>query len=415
MRVLLVHGYYKERGGEDVAFETDATLLADAGHEVRTLPFHNAEIGDALSLRDRLGLAASTVWSRSSANRVAAAVADFEPAVVHFHNTFPLISPASFSAARDQGAPVVATLHNYRLVCANANLYREGAVCEDCVGKAAPYPAIQHACYRGGRAESAVVASMQVAHRARRTWTRDVDRFITPSAFARAKLVQAGLPAGRVSVRSNAVMLQPGADLKGSSYVSEDRTGRDGFLYVGRLTPNKGIATLLEAWRGRDDMPPLRIAGDGEMAPEVRAAAASNPTIQYLGALPHNDVVDAMRHSIAVVVPSTWYEIQGLVILEAFSCATPVIASSIGAIPEAVRDRETGLLVPAGHAGALAERVRWAAANEVTMRSMGDSALARFEIDYSPQRSLAELIEVYEMARAERHSQRGSEAQLDPV
>ena len=412
MRVLLVHAYYKERGGEDVVFETDAKLLSGAGHEVRTLPFHNTEIGDALSVRDRLGLAVSTVWSRSSASRVAAAVADFEPEVVHFHNTFPLISPAAFSAAGRQGVPVVVTLHNYRLVCANANLYRDGTVCEDCFGKPVPYPAVQHACYRGGRAESAVVAAMQVAHRARRTWTRDVDRFITPSAFARAKLVQAGLPAGRVTVRTNAVW---GADLKVCSYVSREGTGRGGFLYVGRLAPNKGIATLLDAWRGRHDMPVLRIAGDGEMASDVRAAAASNPSIEYLGSLPHDEVVAAMCRSIGLVVPSTWYEIQGLVILEAFSCATPVIASDIGAIPEAVREGRTGLLVPPGDAGALAERVRWAAANVDAMRSMGDGAFAMFESDFSPERSLAQLVQVYETARAGRRTRRGAEPQLEPV
>jgi glycosyltransferase involved in cell wall biosynthesis len=405
MRILLVHGYYKERGGEDVAFETDAKLLEDAGHEVRTLPFHNTEIGEVLSLRDRLGLAASTVWSRTSADRVAAAVAAFQPDVVHFHNTFPLISPAAFSAAGRQGAPVVATLHNYRLVCANANLYRDGAVCEDCVGKAVPFPSIQHACYRGGRAESAVVASMQVAHRARRTWTRDVDRFITPSAFARAKLIQAGLPADRVTVRSNAVMpATPG----GSGQ-------REGFIYAGRLAPNKGITTLLEAWRARDDMPVLRIAGDGEMAPEVHAAAATNPAIEYLGPLSHDEVANAMSRSIALVVPSTWYEIQGLVILEAFSCATPVIASNIGAIPEAVLEGVSGLLFQPGDASALTERVRWASTNSDAMRSMGSNALARYQSDYSPERSLAQLIEVYELAGAERRTQRRAGAQLEPV
>jgi glycosyltransferase involved in cell wall biosynthesis len=162
-------------------------------------------------------------------------------------------------------------------------------------------------------------------------------------------------------------------------------------------------------------MPVLRIAGDGVMAPDVRAAAASNPCIEYLGSLPHDEVAAAMRRSIALVVPSTWYEIQGLVILEAFSCATPVLASDIGAIPEAVHDGRTGLLVPPGDAGALAEKVRWAAANVDAMRSMGDGALAMFKSEFSPERSLAQLIEVYESARAGWRSRRGAEPQLEPV
>jgi glycosyltransferase involved in cell wall biosynthesis len=402
MRVLLVHAYYKERGGEDVAFETDARLLIEAAHEVHTLPFHNAEIGDALPLRDRLGLAATTVWSRHAARRVEAAIIEHEPEVVHFHNTFPLVSPAAFSAARGLGVAVVATLHNYRLICANANLYRDGGVCESCIGKPVPYPAVANACYRDGRAESAVVASMQLFHRMRNTWSRDVDRFITPSAFARLKLVQAGLPRDRVSVRSNAVM--PAAAAR--------RTVRDGFLYVGRLAQNKGISTLLDAWR-EPGMPMLRIGGDGEMTGEVKAAASANASIEYLGPLSHDDVVRAMRHSVALVVPSVWYEIQGLVILEAFSCATPVIASNIGAIPEAVLDGENGRLVPSGNAGALASAVRWAAANPGAMRMMGDKAGARFEDVYSPERSLGQLLDVYEIARARRRAETGTEVQLE--
>jgi glycosyltransferase involved in cell wall biosynthesis len=242
---------------------------------------------------------------------------------------------------------------------------------------------------------------MQLFHRARRTWTRDVDRFIVPSAFARAKLIHAGLPADRLWVRSNAIV--PAAPAR--------RTARDGLLYAGRLTPNKGIRTLLEAWSA-EDMPVLRIAGDGELAPAVQAAAAANPNIEYLGPLSSPDVVKAMRHSIALVVPSIWYEIQGLVILEAFSCATPVIGSSIGAIPEAVRHGDTGLLFPPGDATALAERARWATANPDAMRGMGDQARTLFDREFSPARSLNRLVEIYETARAHVH---GVSRQQEPV
>jgi glycosyltransferase involved in cell wall biosynthesis len=149
------------------------------------------------------------------------------------------------------------------------------------------------------------------------------------------------------------------------------------------------------------------------MTGEVKAAASANASIEYLGPLSHDDVVRAMRHSVALVVPSVWYEIQGLVILEAFSCATPVIASNIGAIPEAVLDGENGRLVPSGNAGALASAVRWAAANPGAMRMMGDKAGARFEDVYSPERSLGQLLDVYEIARARRRAETGTEVQLE--
>jgi glycosyltransferase involved in cell wall biosynthesis len=393
VRVLLVHEYYRERGGEDIAFETDATLLAAAGHEVRRLAFHNAEIPEQASLRERLGLAAATLWSRSAAREVADAVRATRPQVVHFHNTFPLVSPAAFGAASRLGAGVVATLHNYRLLCPNASFFRDGRVCEDCLGARVALPGVLHACYRGSRGQTAVVAGLLALHRLRGTWLRDVDRLIAPSQFLRSKLVEGGLPAAQIAVRPNAIAAPPAGEPAGGA----------SFLYVGRLAVNKGIRTPLAAWRADPELWPLRIAGTGELADEVQSTVTlTRGGVEWLGALAHDDVFAAMRGACALVVPSVWYENQPLTILEAFACGLPVIAARIGALPELVREGETGLLFAAGDAADLRAKLRWAMANQAAMRAMGARARQAYEQQYSAERSIAALVGLYEEVIARR-------------
>ncbi len=387
MRVLLMHEYYRERGGEDVAFETDAELLAAAGHEVNTLTFSNDEIPDSPSVRDRLGLFASTIWSRRAAARVTRKIAEVRPDVVHVHNTFPLASPAVLAAASKAGVPTVVTLHNYRLLCSSATLFRAGAICEDCTRSFLPYPAVMHSCYRGSRLQSAAVATMSSIHKARRTWQRNVDLFITPSEFLRSRLLQAGLPAHRIEVRSNAVVPPPNGE----------RTPGGAFVFVGRLVDYKGIQTLLNAWQGRPDLPHLRIVGSGDMEPLVRRAAEMpDSNIEYLGALPHSEVYHEMRGARALLMPSAWYETQGLTMLEAFACGLPVIGANIGAIPEAVIEGETGLLFQPGRHEELATKVEWAATHLTEMEAMGERGRNAFFEHYAPEPSIARLLTLYE-------------------
>ena len=391
MRVLLVHEYYRERGGEDVAFETDGSLLEAAGHEVSRLTFHNADIADKRSPSAALKLFSTTVWSREAAREIDQAITEQRPDVVHFHNVFPLASPAAFTAAARRGVPVVATLHNYRLICPNASLFRENRVCEDCVGKLVPWPGVLHACYRDSRAQTGAVASMLAFHKLRRTWSRDVNLFIAPSQFLRRKLIEGGLPAARISVRPNAVTTPP----------AMQREAGDAYLYVGRLAANKGVQTMLRAWKDDPGLPRLRIVGGGELDGAVRDAALNaGERIDYAGLLPHEEVFRAMAGAQALIFPSTWYENQPLTILEAFASGVPVIASRLGAIPELVRDGETGLLFEPGNASDLATKVRWATQNAAAMREMGEKAREVYEAEYSPGFSIETLVRLYETAVA---------------
>ena len=388
MRILRVHNRYQERGGEDVSFEAEVDLLSSHGEEVQTLVVSNEEIPARQSPVGSLELAVSTVWSRKHRRRVAETVSEMQADVVHVDNFFPLISPGAYSAARDAGAAVVQTLHNYRLVCPNALFYRDGRPCEDCLGKTPPLPGVIHACYRDSRAQTAVVAAMLTTHRLRRTWQHDVDRYIVMTQFARQKFIDGGLPADKLTVKPNFIDSNPSAPVGDGRYV----------LFVGRLSPEKGIATLLRCWDRNGSLPPLRIAGDGPVREEVDRAAASNVLITALGRLSRDAVLREMSGARALVFPSEWYEGLPLTIVEVFACGVPVIASRLGAMAEIIDDGRTGLLFEPGNAEDLMAKVSWAWAHPAEMRRMGENARQEYEHTYTPERNYQMLMDIYRQA-----------------
>lgn len=389
MRILLVHNRYQERGGEDACFEAESRLLETRGHDVFRLEFSNDAIPDQRGPLRSLSLAASTVWSPASRRRLGETARAFRPDIAHFHNTFPLVSPGAYAAVRDLGIPVVQTLHNYRLLCPGATLYRDGTTCEDCLGKPVPYPGVRHACYRGSAAQSGVVAAMLGAHRLRGTWRRDVDRYIALTAFMKGRFVAGGIPPHLVAIKPNFVDLPR----------APDTASTGSFLFVGRLAPEKGLATLVEAAGTAADLP-LEIVGDGPERDRIARAAGRQPMIRATGRLPADAVHARMRNATALVFPSTWYEGFPVTIVEAFACGLPVIASRLGSMAEIVEDGETGLLFEPGNADDLARVMRRAATNPDDMRAMGRNARRVYEERYTPATNYAQLMEIYGQAIA---------------
>jgi glycosyltransferase involved in cell wall biosynthesis len=280
----------------------------------------------------------------------------------------------------------VQSLHNYRLLCPNAQLLRNGQVCERCVGRWLAWPSVSHACYRDSRAGSAVVTAMLAVHRALRTWTRAVDRYIALTEFGRRKLIAGGLPAEKIVVKPNFVPRDPGPG-----------SGRGGYaVFVGRLSPEKGIDVLLDAWSRQPRPIPLKIIGDGSLVKLVRDAAERDPAIQWLGRRSHEDVLAVLGEAAVLVVPSRCYETFGLVIAEAFAKGTPVIASRLGALAEVVDHGRTGLHFTAGDAGDLAAMAEqfWDAPQRAAQ--MRWQARAEFEAKYTRERNYEGLRAIYE-------------------
>jgi glycosyltransferase involved in cell wall biosynthesis len=392
MKILVAHNAYRQRGGEDMVVDAEVALLRQHGHAVQLLLQHNDDIDDRAGTGGRAALALQTLWSRRSTAALHAAVAAQRPEVVHVHNTFPLLSPSLYWACAAAGVPVVQTLHNFRLACPQAMFLREGRVCEDCLGRL-PLPAVRHGCYRGSRAQSAVLAGMLVLHRGLGTWQHKVARYIALNDFCRDKFIAAGLPAARLVVKPNFVDAPPPAGLP-----------RRGFLFVGRLAPEKGIATLAEAWRRhadrrdvqRDVQHELTVAGSGPEAARLAGLAR----LQAPGALAPPEVRRLMDGALALVLPSLWYENFPRTLVEALAAGLPIIASRIGALAGLVQEGRTGLLFEPGNAADLARTLAWAEAHPHEMARMGEAARADFEAHYTPARNLAQLLAIYRQAIA---------------
>ncbi len=378
-RVLVVHNAYRHRGGEDTVVEAEAALLRARGHAVEVWSRSNDEVADM----GALALARDTLWSARTMQGLAERVRGFRPDVIHAHNTVPLVSPSLYWAAATAGVPVVQTLHNFRLMCLNALFLREGRVCEDCLGRL-PWRGVTRACYRGSRPASAVLAGMLGLHRGLGTYHNKVARYIALNEFCRGKFIEGGLPAERIVVKPNFV------DWRDEEAGSVPATDRTALLFVGRLSVEKGVATLAEAMRDLTGAC-LRVVGEGPEAARLDSVAGAT----CLGSQPSSVVREEMTRARVVVVPSIWYETFGMVAIEAFACGTPVVASRLGALAALVRDGETGLLFEPGNARDLAIKLSWAQAHPEAMAVMGRNARAQYEAEFSPDVNYRRLIEIY--------------------
>ncbi|KAA5603671.1 glycosyltransferase [Blastochloris sulfoviridis] len=381
MKVLLAHNRYQHYGGEDAVFDAERALLADAGLTVTTHVVTNDHI-TGFGARLRSGLEAP--YSRRARAAFAAQLRRDRPDVVHVHNLFPLLTPSILDACRDEGVPVVATLHNYRTLCASGLRVRNGVPCSLCV-EGSPYWAVVHRCYRNSLPGSLAAANTVMLHRALRTWPRKVRLFITMSDFARAEFIAAGFPAEQLVVKPNFVP-DPGP--------AAGDGAKAGVLYVGRLSFEKGIFVLLEAWKTAKT--PLTIIGDG---PEIEAVrAAQSPTVTFLGPKNAAEVLAAMRRHRFLVVPSIVFEGCPRVVAEAFGTGLPIIASRIGSLQELIQDGVNGLHAIAGDPASLAAVVDAAAADPARAAVLGRNARASYEQAFTPEQSLRALLAVYEAA-----------------
>jgi glycosyltransferase involved in cell wall biosynthesis len=379
-RVLLVHNYYQQSGGEDVVFNSEKKLLQSRGHQI----FEYTDTNIRLEKMNRFSAAHEMIWSGSTYSRFKKLLFETKPEVVHFHNTFILISPSAYYACKELNIPVVQTLHNYRLFCVNALFFRDGVVCEKCLTLSAPIWGVLYKCYRDSRSQSAAVATMLAYHGLLRTWQEKVDCYIALTKFARQKFIQGGLPPNKIVIKPNFVANLP-------NFIPSSLGNF--VLFVGRIAPEKGIVTLLNAWK---TLPiPLKIAGDGPLREVIQGTVANSSFIDYIGHLKHDAIIDLFKQARFVVFPSEWFESFPIVIVESFACGLPVIASSLGAGSELIRSGETGLLFNPGDPVDLAAKVQWLWDHSEESERMGRNARREYEQKYTPERNYQMLMDIY--------------------
>ena len=382
MRILQVHTRYREPGGEDVVVQAEADLLRRAGHEVVQWQSQNPE--GTTGAVTALAFAPWNPQASRSAQQLARRV---RPDIAHVHNTWFAMSPTVLRALRRADVPVVMTLHNYRLLCVNGRLFREGRPCEECVGTH-PWRGVRHRCYRGSGLQSLPAASTIAVHGLLKTW-EDVKLFLVLNDFARTRFVRGGLPAERIRIKPNFVS-DPGPRLIANSASCT-------VLYVGRLEPEKGLAVLIEAW-GQANVGPLEllIVGDGPMRLSLERRGV--PGVRFMGRQTAEEVRRQMLTARAVVFPSLSYEGQPITALEALAAGAPVLASDLGAMPELLRPLGPQWLTPPGSTHGWAAALRQLTDADLVDQA-GRRARAVYERSFSERSAIGALEEAYAWAR----------------
>lgn len=383
MKVLVVHNRYQQAGGEDAVVDAEVALLQSRGVDVRCYERHNDDIQHI----SRASAAVQAYWSGRTVRELSELFAQWRPDVIHVHNTLSLVSPSVYWVADRMGVPVVQTLHNFRLLCPQGMLLRDGQVCEQCVGKPVAWPSVVHACYRESAVQSAVLAGLVAAHRALGTYSKKVARFIALNDFCRAKFVEGGLPADKLVVKPNFVDLP----------LSDQSADRAAGLFVGRLSHEKGVETLVQAKRLNPALP-VKVIGSGPLGDDVLAAFGT----ELLGFLPLAEIVEHMRRAAFLVLPSICYENFPRTVVEAFACGLPVIASRMGSMAVLVKEGETGLLFNPGDAQDLLSKVKWAQAHPAEMVRMGHNARRQYEQEFNAEVNFDLLMAIYREAIAVR-------------
>jgi glycosyltransferase involved in cell wall biosynthesis len=379
MKVVIAHNRYgsAQPSGENAIVDVEIAQLRAAG--VTVLPFvRNSDDIAALPTRQKALLPASPIYNREAQQELADLIRRHRPDVLHLHNPYPLLSPWMVRTAHRYEVPVVHTVHNYRQVCVKAVYFRDGHICTDCKGLLFPTPAVVHACYRDSRAQSLVMATALTAHR--KTW-RSVDRYIALTDAIAAHLRDYGIPGDRITVKPNGIP-DPGFP---------PRQPGEGFAFVGRLSEEKGLRLLLDAWRGHPDnaLGPLRIVGDGPLRTLAQTAADDRDDVDFLGQRPPGEVRATIRAAAVVVVPSVWYDVLPTVVIEALANGRPVLGTNLGGIPYLIGD--AGWAVDPT-TDALAAGLTTAYRNAA---DRGALARTRYEENFTPELNVKRLLDVY--------------------
>ena len=388
MKIVMVHNTYQQAGGEDIVFRNDCESLRSRGHEVVEYLRSNDDVEKFVSIR-RLVLAKQTIWASDTRKEFRQLLLREKPHIVHVHNTFVMISPSIYWACRDARVPIVQTLQNYRLMCPGALFLRDEKVCEECLEHGV-WRGVRYGCYRGSRPATAVVAAMLSTHRLLGTWSRLIEYYLAPTEFGRRKYIAGGLPAEKMLVKPNCVQPDPGEGNGDRSYA----------LFVGRLSTEKGLRTLLAAWTRLRVSIPLQIVGDGPLRPELEEYARQQglESVCFRGRLKGEETMAMMKGARCLVFPSECYEGLPMTVIEAFACGTPVIASNMGAMQDLIADGRTGLHFTPGDAEDLANKAERAWTRAADMAVMGKQARQEYLSKYTAASNYEILMGAYQRA-----------------
>ncbi len=383
-RILQLHNKYQQYGGEDTVVLSEYHLLKKNGQQVEQLFFDNRNISS--SIYDKLKAGLSSVFSFSSAKKVEQKIIQFKPDIIHVHNFFPLLSPSIFYIAKKNKIPIIITIHNYRLICANALLYRNKHICEDCVHKLIPLSGILHKCYRSSFIQSAAVTIMSSFHKILGTWKNKVNMYIVLTEFGKNKFIKSSLnlPISKVIVKPNFA----------EDFGFGNNRREDYYVFFGRLSEEKGIDILLESVKFYNYK--LKIMGDGPLRELVQQKVIDNSNIEYLGFKDKDFIISQLKNSRGLIVPSIWYEGLPLSIIETLSTGTPIIFSDIPSFMEILTNNYNGFHFKTDDSNDLAQKVKQMDVNIENLNYLYLNARQTYLEKYTPEKNYDDLMNIYQ-------------------
>lgn len=384
MKILYIHNQYLYKGGEDTVFKAETDLVKQYGHEVKTLIFDNKNLN---TLREKVLIGLMTIFNFSSAKVLHKMILEFQPDIIHVHNFFPIASPSIFFVAKKYGIPIIMTLHNYRLICPSATLYRKNTICEICIKKTFTYPAVIHGCYRKSKIQTLLLTSMSFFHTVFHTWHRNVTHYIALTDFEKNKYLQSSL-----KLHSSQITIKPNFVEDHDSLMQKENY----FLYVGRLSEEKGIDILIETFKNSPYE--LRIIGNGPLVEQVWTTANIFTNIHYIGFQNKKFILESLKRAKALIFPSSCYETFGMSVIEAFSTGTPVICSDHGAPAELIQHMKNGLYFQSGNSIDLKQKVDWINTHPEQHYQLCFNARQEYEAKYTPKKNYTMLMKIYEEA-----------------
>ncbi len=388
MKVLLIHNFYQSSSpsGEDVVFKNEVELLRRNNIDVVTYTKHNDEIM-GYGLWDKAFLPFRNIWSLKTYKELKKLIKKEKPDIAHFHNIWYLISPSAYYACKEMGVPIIQSLHNQRIFCPKATIYRNGQVCTQCANRIVPLPALRYRCFKNSLYKTAGITLTISIHNVMSTWKKFIDIYIVFTNFYLKRFVEWGLPSEKIVVKPHFVYPDPG--------YSSNLKGRYA-LFIGRLSLEKGIRTLIAAWKNLSSVP-LVIVGSGVLQRDVYQFAAHYPNVKLLSNISRQELFKIIQRARFLIWPSEgWYENFGLVAIESFACGKPVIASWLGAMAELVEDGKTGLLFEPGNPKDLASKIKWMLEHEDECIQMGKNARKVFEEKYTAEKNFEILMHIYQ-------------------
>lgn len=393
---MFIHNYYQQSGGEDKVVQQEIDLLRSKGIDVSLYSVHNDSIKEK-GVVGKVKLGMGTVWSYSEYKKLKQYLLENEPNIVHVHNFFPILSPAVYYACQKLNIPVVQTLHNYRLICPSAMFMKENEVCERCL-TGSILNSVKYKCYRNSKLQTASIATMITFNHMIGTWNNKINRYIALTNFAKNKFVEGGIPSNKIIVKPNFLESKDIQPISGEKY----------FLFVGRVSKEKGVHNLLDAWMQLSNKydTKLIIIGDGPEREGLERTYKAKD-VKFLGNQDTKKVLAYMKGAQYLVVPSIWYEGFPMTIVEAFSVGTPVICSNIGSLQEVVEDEITGFHFDYKNVEHLMS-ILSKALNHNSYELMRKNVFSKFEGNYTSEVNYKQLINIYQEAIKEMEYERSS-------